>query len=356
MRFSCKIRFVLLAALLALPMVAGAQFQPDRPAEIDGWCCRHGKVFPAPEPECFEVDGRFFVAIEEAKAACVGEPPLEEGWCCRGGKVFPFARAECIQLGGRFFPTPEQAERECRPEHPHGWCCLHGRVFEAPEPECMELGGQFFDEPHIAEQACGRQKDMLGDPGFCCLDNGEITAAPGPTCIEELGGRLFGSLEDAERACHPMPEPCACIYFEYLPKVSADTAAWAGISFTNVGELPVTSVVGHLFESNGAHWLIELPPLDVMNKRTLLYHDDRGVKISDLDTNAVYQPVPLGPPAKLGALRSSLYIVACGEAPDARYDLDGIVLLGQGGDTNSSYLARKPEAAFCPRMPEKPQR
>jgi hypothetical protein len=127
---------------------------------------------------------------------------------------------------------------------------------------------------------------------------------------------------------------------------------WAGISFTNVGEAPLTSMVGHLFDAKGAHWLIELPRLDVMNKRTLLLiHENSGVTLTDLDSDASYQPVPLGHHAKLGNLRSSLFVVGCGTTR-SRYDLDGIVLLGHDSDTEGSYLARKLDVGVCPQEPK----
>ena len=170
----------------------------EEPPPPSGWCCLHHEVFPAPEPVCHQERGAFFPSPEAAEHECrlaarPEMPPPDEprepmpgephGWCCLHGEVFPAPEPDCHQERGAFFPTPEAAEHECRfaahpdepppheppepmPGEPTGWCCLHGEVFPAPEPVCHHERGAFFPTPEAAEHECrfAAQPPFPGEP------------------------------------------------------------------------------------------------------------------------------------------------------------------------------------------------
>lgn len=336
---------------------AAEQACGDAPHGEAGWCCRDGDVFQSPEAECREVGGSFYEHQGQAEEECAPGMPGDEGWCCHDGHIFPAPEPECHERGGAFFHERHMAESECHPgeHHPEeGWCCHEGEVFPAPEPECHEHGGAFYPERHMAEAEC-RPGEHHHEEGWCCV-HGEVHPAPEEEC-RHLGGEFFPEREMAMEHCggdhphHPHGDGpnCACIYYEYLPKLIDDSLFWAGVSFTNVGKVRLSSIVGHIYEADGSHFQTSFPELGIMNKHTyLLIQDENGLAtLTEVNGDGSVKLKGQGSGKKYGTMRGSMFIIGCSEE-HGHAELDGFLLLGSGGEVNGSYLVRKRPLELCP--------
>ena len=133
----------------------GESYDPDRPGdphepgepggEGHGWCCLHGEVMPAPEHDCMQHGGRFFMRPDEAEMHCRPEEDWNAGEPHEPGEPYDPDRPRDPHEPGE--PGGEE----------HDWCCLDGRVFPGVDSTCCRsLAGSPFADEHAAREHCER--------------------------------------------------------------------------------------------------------------------------------------------------------------------------------------------------------
>jgi len=140
----------------------------------------------------------------------------------------------------------------------------------------------------------------------------------------------------------------AVIFFPYVPRLRG-TPFWSGLSVVNQGSVDFPAVQAVIYNSEGARFTADFPPLPVRNQYTWLLADD-GVDTGFFGTEAydgtVIVPVPTdGQPAEsFGDTRMSMFVRGEFAATfiDEIYngDLDGYLLIGRDNDVDGSYLPR----------------
>nr|MBC8273733.1 fibronectin type III domain-containing protein [Chloroflexota bacterium] len=264
-QLSTKMLSLLVILAIFCLLNPGGQISPTQ-AQHEGWCCYNNEVFSYPEAPCLEMGGRFFRTQAEAVDYCQRQmPPL--GWCCCNNQVFSCYESECLEMGGGFFRTSDEANEYCRrglpdltvaeilftPEIPWnpewqvtveavirnegsapaqevpvlfqgiGWEWWTGVAYIGPgQQEVIPMSGPagepgerpitvIVDPGNLVKELNEGNNErtryfvVQAQEGWCCYNN-DVFFCIEPQCLE-MGGRFFGTQEEAEDFCRAASMP-----------------------------------------------------------------------------------------------------------------------------------------------------